>query len=120
MSIFLVLKSAYMRVYMLHALYVSETVTSYVSTSKLSPLSPHSQIYQQILLFDYVTFVETTYLKTDLCNSESSQNHENRAQLADSSKPCKKVRACNYHVFIKNYINTYRASLRDIRTLISA
>jgi len=37
-------------------------------------------------LFDCVVFVETNYMNTKMCKSDSSQSHENRAQQIDSSK----------------------------------
>jgi len=37
-----------------------------------------------------VTFVQASYLKTDMLKFESSQSHESRAQTADSSKTCSK------------------------------
>jgi len=43
----------------------------------------------------FVTFVESSYLNTDVRTFESSQKEESRAQSADSSKACSKPRALN-------------------------
>jgi len=45
--------------------------------------------------FKLFTFVETSYLNTDMRKFESSQKEESRAQTADSSKACSKTRAFN-------------------------
>jgi len=42
-----------------------------------------------------LAFVENSYLKTDMCKSESSQSHEIRALSADASKPFRKPGAFN-------------------------
>jgi len=44
----------------------------------------------------FVTFVETSYLHTDVRKFESSKKDESRAQSADSSKACKKLRVFNF------------------------
>jgi len=41
--------------------------------------------------FDCVTFVETTYMKTDICKSGLSQSHESRGLSGDSSKTCNEL-----------------------------
>jgi len=55
-----------------------------------------TSIEKQLLLDSTtVTFVETIYLNTDMCksDSESSQSDESRAQSPDSSKVCRKPTA---------------------------
>jgi len=48
-------------------------------------------------IFGCVTSVEASYLKTDMCTSESSPNQETRAQSTDSSKASSKPRAFHCH-----------------------
>jgi len=62
--------------------------------------------------FDYVTFAETIYLKTDMCKSESPQSYESRAQSADSSK------ACSNHTTFKCLIIPIAKTFNDIFWLI--
>jgi len=44
---------------------------------------------------NFIVFVES-YLNTEMCKFESSQSEESRAQPADFSKACNKLRAVNY------------------------
>jgi len=36
------------------------------------------------------------HLNRDMCRSESSQNHENRSQSANSPQACRKPKTCDY------------------------
>jgi len=47
------------------------------------------------------TFVETSHFNTDMCETESSQSHESRAQPADSSKLCSKPERLNSDIIYK-------------------
>jgi len=50
------------------------------------------------MIFDFVAFVETNYLITDMCKSESSQSYESDesgVHSVDSSTACSRPRAFN-------------------------
>jgi len=53
-------------------------------------LSPDSKFADR---FNIHIIVRNNYLNTDMCNSESSQSSESRAQSADSSKTYNKPKA---------------------------
>jgi len=53
--------------------------------------------------FKPFTFVESSYLITDVCKFESSKKNERKAQSADSSKAYSKLKSLFHNIFMTDW-----------------